>query len=99
MTLWDLMVLWLKRHRPRLPAPRMVAWPYWSRPQRFNMIQRWAMRRGLLIVVALVVLRVNPFTSLSMLLILLTGTAVMVEHFTHKRQDKALYASKPIKWM
>lgn len=90
MTLWDLLFRWLGDHRPRRRL-WMATWPQWTKAPRFNIIQRYVMRRALFLAVLLVLFKVNPFHPFSIGVTLLGTTLVMQEHRTHRDQYKALF--------
>lgn len=96
MTLWDIAAAiirdrWSHRRQRRY---WMTEWPYWTKQSRFNILQRYLMRRGLWIVILLVVFRVNPFHPLSILVTIIGVTLMWTEHKTHQRQHRLLFNIK-----
>lgn len=90
MTLWDLLFRWVRQHRPRR-RPWMATWPQWSKPPRFNIVQRYAMRRVAYVVALLLIFKVNPFHPMSLLITILGTTLVVQEHRIHRGQQKSLF--------
>lgn len=90
MTLWDLLFRWFRQHRPRRHY-WMAAWPQRTRPQRFNIIQRYAMRRVIYVVALLLIFKVNPFHPISLLVTILGSTLVVQEHRIHRDQHRSLF--------
>jgi hypothetical protein len=96
MTLWDLITQWLRARRQARGRrhPWMTQWPYRSKPQRFNIIQRYLMRRGVWMAVLLVVFKVNPLHPATILLTTVGLSLMWTEHAVHERQRRALYNIK-----
>lgn len=96
MTLWDILVAYIRRrwqHRRRRRL-WMTAWPYWSKQPRFNIIERYLIRRGVWLLVIIVLFRVNPLHPLTIGITLLGLSLVTVEHRTHRQQQALLYNTK-----
>lgn len=93
MTLWDICAAiirdrWAARRRRRI---WMTEWPYWTKQPRFNIIQRYLMRRAIWIALLLILFKVNPFHPVSIALFLLGLTLVRSEHKAHEEQHRLLY--------
>jgi hypothetical protein len=69
----------------------MTQWPYWTKPTRFNVIERYLIRRGLLVAVLLLIFKVNPFHPLSIAATLLGLALVTTEHGIHRKQHRLLH--------
>ena len=97
MTLWEILACIIKdrwTNRSIHRWTRVTAWPYWTKPPRFNIIQRYLMRRAIWIALLLIVFKVNPFHPISLALFILGYTLVRREHKTHEEQYRLLYNIK-----
>lgn len=101
MTLWDIIMGWAGARIRRSWHgwnTRMTAWPksHWSKPQRYNPFQRWAMRRLAVVLLLLFLFRINPFHPVPIMLTLLGGSLYWVEHRVHERQVRMQYSTTPV---
>jgi hypothetical protein len=69
----------------------MAAWPHWTKPPRFNIVQRYLMRRAAVVVALLIVFKVNPLHPISLIVTILGTTLVVQEHRIHRQQHKAIF--------
>ena len=92
MTLWDLLARWLARRwrSRRRVGWWMSEWPERSKPARFNLIERYLMRRAVLLVVGVIWFKIDPFHPIAVLVTIAGLTLVVQEHSIHKREQKSL---------